>query len=80
MIEHADKGNAKNDLIDFHLFVNDENIYFSLMDMGDLFDPTLFYTLSKEVDEHIGIRIVTEMAKEVRYFSTFKSNNLTVYT
>jgi len=34
---------------------------------------------AKDDDSHIGIRMVTELAKDVRYFSAFNSNNLIVF-
>ena len=81
VLDYAQQKQIWNVCIDFRLFVDDEeNIYFSLMDLSEQFDPTLFYKLHKDDVEHIGIRMVTKMAKEIRYFSTFKSNNLTVYT
>jgi len=80
VLEHADKKGIKNICVDFRLFVSDENIYFTLMDLSDQFDPTIFYELHKEdlPSDHIGIRMVTKLAEEVRYYSSFKSNNLTV--
>ena len=50
------------------------------MDMSDYFDPTTFYRLNKDNNEgHVGIKIVMEKAKDVRYFSAYNSNNLIVY-
>ena len=67
---------------DFRLFVDkDRRICFSLMDLGEQLDPTTFYELSEgeELETNVGVRLVMKMAKEVRYFSTFGSNNLIVY-
>ena len=66
--------------MDYRLYANGGDICFSMMDLHDHFDPTLFYELhnTDSPEGHIGIRMVTKMAKEVRYFSTFNSNNLIV--
>jgi len=48
------------------------------MDLSEHFDPTLFYQLNKDDKTHIGIRMVTELARDIRYFSAFNSNNLIV--
>lgn len=54
---------------------------FSMLDFNDRFDPTLFHELSgtESEEKHLGIRMVMSLAKEVQYYSTFKSNNLVVY-
>ena len=79
ILEHAQKVGKKDVYADFRLFVNKEDICFSMMDLGDCFDPTEFYRHNKEKRNHLGLRIVMENAKEVRYFSAFNSNNLIVY-
>ena len=50
-------------------------------DLGDRFDPAAFYEMYHDDSpgRHVGIRIVMNMAKEVLYFNTFRSNNLTIY-
>ena len=81
VLEHAKKKGKDNVSIDFRLFISDTSICLSMTDLGDLFDPTSFHELHQydSPEEHIGIRTVMKAAKEVRYFSTFTSNNLTVY-
>ena len=81
VLEHADRVNKKGIYIDFRLFINGGDICFSIMDLSDHFDPTLFYKLNQAdyPEKHIGIGIVMKKAKEVRYFSAFNSNNLIVY-
>lgn len=79
VLDHAEKKQIKKVCIDFRLFVSEGTIYFNLIDLSEQFDPTLFYELHKEDKSHIGIRMVTKLAREVRYVSTFKNNNLTVY-
>lgn len=79
-VEHNAKKHRKPACVDYRLYANGGDICFSMMDLHDHFDPTLFYELhnTDSPEGHIGIRMVTKMAKEVRYFSTFNSNNLIV--
>ena len=82
VIQHAEKMKLKPPVVDFRLYVNKEGKFcFSLMDLSDQFDPTMYYELHRgdSPEEHIGIRMVTDMAADIRYFSTFSSNNLVVY-
>lgn len=67
--------------VDFRLYMDGTRICFSMMDLGDHFDPTLFYELhvNDNPTKNIGIRMVMNMAEEVRYYSAFGSNNLVVY-
>lgn len=60
---------------------DDGRICFSLRDLSDQCDPTAFYNLhlDDQPEAHLGIRMVTKMAKEIRYFSAFNSTNLIVY-
>ena len=80
VLDHAKKKKTDDIVIDFRLLISDTAICFSMTDLGDLFDPTSFYELHRydSPEEHIGIRMVMNTAKEVRYFSTFSSNNLIV--
>ena len=80
VIDYAQKANKKEVYADFRLFIKGGDICFSMMDLSDHFDPTLFYELNRKdyPGKHIGIGLVMEMAKEVRYFSAFNSNNLIV--
>ena len=67
--------------VDFRLYMDGTRICFSMMDLGDYFDPTLFYKAHADDSptENLGIRMVMNMADEVRYFNAFGSNNLVVY-
>ena len=80
VIDYAQDAKKKKVYVEFRLFIKDGDICFSIMDLSDHFDPTLFYELNREdyPGKHIGIGLVMEMAKEVRYFSAFNSNNLIV--
>ena len=81
ILDHAQKAGRDAVCADFRLFVSQGRICFSLRDLSDQFDPTAFYKLhlSDGPQEHLGIRMVTKMAKEIRYFSAFNSNNLIIY-
>ena len=81
VLEYAEGAKKKDIYVDFRLFSKDGEICFSMMDLSDHFDPTLFYELNKEDyrEKHIGIGIVMKSAKEVRYYSAFNSNNLIVF-
>ena len=81
VLEYGDKTGKNKVYADFRLFLKDSDVCFSIADLGERFDPTMFYELHKDLypEQHIGIGLVMEMAKEVRYFSAFNSNNLIVY-
>ena len=80
LIDYVQVAKKKEVYADFRLFIKGGDICFSMMDLSDHFDPTLFYELNRAdyPGKHIGIGLVMEMAKEVRYFSAFNSNNLIV--
>lgn len=80
VIQHAKRKGMETVCIDYHLFINEDTVCISLTDLSEQFDPTVFYEqhLDDEPDKGIGIRMVTKMAKEVNYYSTFKSNNLQI--
>ncbi len=80
IVEHpAEKGDGSI-RADFRLHVDGAQVTLTLRDLRDHFDPTGFYELNnaRDPESHIGIRMVMEMATEVRYFSAFDSNNLMV--
>ena len=81
VLQNAERKKLDNVRVDFRLYYNKGRISFSIMDLSDQFDPTLFYQLHSDdaPEAHSGIRMVTRMSKEVRYYDTFKSNNLVVY-
>ena len=75
--------NAKEEdyvCINMRLYIEKDKVCLNMMDLGTKFDPTAFYELNKEErsEKHIGIRMVSELADEVRYYNTFDSNNLVV--
>ena len=80
ILNHAEKAGLEKIYADFRLCVSDSGISFSLRDISDKFDPTAFYALHLEdsPEAHLGIRMVTKIAKEIRYFSAYDSNNLII--
>ena len=79
ILRAAGKKKKKEVRIDYRLFVEKDSrkICFSMMDLCEHFDPTTFFTMHQDDPEkHIGIRLVTKMAKDIRYYNTFNSNNL----
>ena len=82
ILDHARKVGKNNVMADFRLFVSDGRICFSLRDLSDRFDPTAYYQIHLDEDDpeaHLGIRMVTKLAKEITYFASFNSNNLIIY-
>ena len=67
--------------VDYRLSVSGGKICLTLRDSCEAFDPVRWEQLHKGTDpaSNIGIRMVTKMAKEVRYFNAFNSNNLVLY-
>ncbi len=80
VIGHAERKGIGEVCIDYHLFISGDSISINLMDLSEQFDPTVFYEQHKGEDptEHIGIRMVTKLAKDIRYYTTYKSNNLLI--
>ncbi len=80
VVKHAKKKGVRDVCIDFRMFINGDTVFLSLTDLGEHFDPTLFYEQHQNDDpsKHIGIRMVTSIAKDVRYYTTFLSNNLLI--
>ena len=80
ILEHAEKADIEEVRADFRLWVSDSGMTFTLRDLSDKFDPTAFYALHLDdsPEAHLGIRMVTKIAKEIRYFSAYDSNNLII--
>ena len=81
VVEHAIRKGNDSVCVNYRLFADRGRICFNIMDRGDRFDPAAFYEMYHDDSpgRHVGIRIVMNMAKEVLYFNTFRSNNLTIY-
>ena len=80
ILDHAEKADIEEVRADFRLWVSDSGMTFTLRDLSDKFDPTAFYALHLDdsPEAHLGIRMVTKIAKEIRYFSAYDSNNLII--
>ena len=80
IIEYATKAGYDGVCVDFRLYASGGQFFFCLRDLSEKFDPTAFYKLHLEdrPEAHLGIRMVTKIAKEIRYFSAFGSNNLII--
>ena len=81
VVEHAKKTGNDAICVSCRLFADHDRICFSIMDLGDRFDPAAFYEMYHDdsPEKHIGIRMVMNMAEEVCYYNTYRSNNLTIY-
>ena len=81
VVEHAIRKGNDSVCVNYRLFADRDSICFSIMDLGDRFDPAAFYELYHDSDPKrlFGIRMVMNMAKEVLYYNTYRSNNLTIY-
>ena len=81
VVEHAIRKGNDSVCVNYRLFADRDSICFSIMALGDRFDPAAFYELYHDSDPErlFGIRMVMNMAKEVLYYNTYRSNNLTIY-
>ena len=80
IIRHGKSRRNQKPAVDFRLSVNDSRIILSLRDYLQEFDPTAYYAAhhNEGPEEMPGIRIVTELAEEIRYYNAFNSNNIIV--
>ena len=81
IIRHGKSRRKQKTAADFRLSVNDGRIVLSLRDYLQEFDPTAYYAAHYDEgpEEMPGIRMVTELAEEIRYYNAFNSNNIIVY-
>lgn len=81
VVKHAKRKGDDAACVNYRLFADRGRICFNIMDRGDRFDPAAFYEMYHDdsPEKHVGIRMVMNMAKEVLYFNTYSSNNLTIY-
>ena len=65
---------------DFRLSISGGRITLSLRDYLQEFDPTAYYEAHHDEgpEKMPGIRMVTELAEEIRYYNAFNSNNIIV--
>ena len=81
VVRHAKTSGDDSVYVRYRLFADQGRVCFSIMDLGDRFDPAAFYEMyhNDSPEKHVGIRMVMNTAEEVLYFNTFRSNNLTIY-
>ncbi len=81
VIEHGVPVSRRPVRIDFRLYAKDGGICLSLRDNTRKFDPAAFYLAhaSEDPGYMAGIRMVTKLAKDFRYFNTFNSNNVILH-
>ena len=79
-LRHAKETKDEKVCVDYRLFVEGRKLCFTMMDLTSHYDPTTAYETQHPDDpaRFIGVRMVTKMATEVRYFSTFDNNNLLI--
>ena len=81
VVRHAERVGDDDVYVNCRIFADRGRICLNIMDLGDRFDPAAFYEMYHDdsPEKHVGIRLVMNMAKDVLYFNTFRSNNLTIY-
>ena len=81
IIQYANPSARKTTGAEYRLFVSDYRICLTLRDYNQSFDPTAWYQANSDadLDTGIGIRMVMGLAKDIRYFNAFNSNNLILW-
>ncbi len=81
VIKHGTSSGKKDLGIDYRLYADDGKMVLSIRDYCQKFDPAAYYEAhnNENIESMIGIRMVTKMAKEFRYYNAFNSNNLLIY-
>ena len=82
IVQHGITKKKRPSSVEFRLFVKDEKVCITLRDCCGYFDPVAFYNAhnNENPENMTGIRIVTKLAKEIRYFNAFNSNNIIIYS
>ncbi len=79
IIRHGRPNGRVSTSVDCRLYKDGEKIGLTLRDYCIKFDPTAFCKMHRDdKDEHIGIRAVNGIAKDISYFNAFNSNNLII--
>ena len=78
IISHGKSREKDGVCADFRLFADGESICLSLRDYCKGFDPMKYYELHRQDrdDANLGIRMVMNLAKDIRYINTYNSNFL----
>lgn len=80
IVKHGKPHNRNKVCVDYRLYAAQGKIGLNLRDYCEAFDPIAYYEISKESDseKNIGIRMVMELAEDIRYINTFNSNCLLI--
>lgn len=80
IIAHGKAKGRREVSADYRISVSGGKISITLRDCCEYFDPSAFYEAHKDDSpENIsGMKIVMELADDVRYFSAFNSNNIMI--
>lgn len=80
IIHHGRARRGRRASVDYRLYINENAIMLSIRDYCQQFDPAAYYHAAHDASpgEETGIRMVMRLAKEVRYFNAFNSNNLII--
>ena len=81
IIRHGKHRGGGQASAEYRIFVNNEDICITVRDYCYYFSPTEYYQIHHCDDSQdcIGIRLVTNMAKQISYFNAFNSNNLIIH-
>ncbi|MBR0256131.1 MAG: ATP-binding protein [Synergistaceae bacterium] len=80
IIRHGRARTGQKFAVDYRLSLNGNTLCMTLRDCCQHFDPVAFYKAHGEDSpaDMLGISIVMKLAKDIRYFSAFGSNNIIV--
>ena len=80
IVRHGKARNNASICADYRLYTNNGKISMCLRDYCETFDPMKYYEIHQgdEPQKNIGIRLVMELAEDIRYINTFNSNCLII--
>ena len=78
VVTHGKKSRYGDFGIDYRLMMEGETITLTIRDLCQYFNPVAWYEAhgSGDSEEGLGLRIITGLAKDIRYFNAFNSNNI----
>ena len=77
IVEHGKPRNKTGICVDYRLYADKNRISLCLRDFCEQFDPMKYYEIHRDdTEENIGIRMVMNLAKDIRYIYTFNTNCL----
>ena len=78
IIQHGKPRGANKANADFRLYICDGRISVTLRDYCRKFDPMRYYEEHKDDEKALGIRMVSNLASDVRYYNAFNTNNIVI--